>query len=81
MTMHRLALVLVLTSSAALPQDVEALLRTIDEFTPKESLSNRIETELRAAFLLRDSHPKQATALLDRGKKRLAAHPELVPTK
>jgi len=79
--MHRLALVLVLSAGAALPQDVKALLRTMDELVPKESLSNGIETELRAAFMLHDSYPKEAAALLARGKARLAAHPELVPTK
>src|SRR5262245_43396921 len=71
--------VLILAAGVACPQDVKHLLRTIDNLTQKESLRNGIETELRAAFILRDSYPAESAALLKRGKARLAAHLEVVP--
>jgi hypothetical protein len=81
MAMVRLALVLMVGAVAVWPQDVGTILRRIDELIPKESLGNGIETELRAAFLLRESHPEHSAKFLQRGKARLVAHPELVPTK
>jgi thiol-disulfide isomerase/thioredoxin len=79
--MPRLPLTLILAAGVACPQDFQHLLRTIDNLTPKESLRNGIETELRAAFILRDSYPVESAALMKRGKARLAAHPEVVPSR
>jgi hypothetical protein len=78
--MLRFALALLLGASAAFPQDVDRIVRTLQELAPKEPVSLGIETELRAAYLLRESHPAPARAFWERVSTRLAAHPEVVPT-
>ncbi|MCC6393981.1 MAG: TlpA family protein disulfide reductase [Bryobacterales bacterium] len=78
--MPRFALALLLGASAAFPQGVDRIVRTLEELVPKEPVSPGIETELRAAYLLRESHSAPAQAFLERGSARLAAHPEIVPT-
>ena len=78
--MLRFALALLLGASAAFPQEVDRIVRAIQELAPKEPVILGIETELRAAYLLRESNPDAARAFLERGSTRLAAHPEIVPT-
>ena len=81
MSTFRLAISLILSASAAWAQDVDQIVRRIQELVPRESLSLGIETELRAASLLRESRPELAAAFLDNGERLLAAHPEVEPTK
>jgi peroxiredoxin len=81
MTALRLPIVLTLWAAVAWSQDVDQIVRRIQELAPKEPLALGIETELRAASLLRESHPDMAAAFLESGKSRLAAHPEIQPTK
>ena len=81
MTALRFPIVLTLCAAAAWSQDVDQIVRRIQELAPKEPLALGIETELRAASLLRESHPDMAAAFLESGQSRLAAHPEIQPTK
>ncbi len=81
MPLLRFALILTLFVAPVWSQDMDQIIRRIQEVAPKESLALGIETELRAAYLLRESRPDLANAFLERGKGRLAAHPEIEPTK
>jgi hypothetical protein len=77
----RIAFALMFAATAASPQGVEQIIRRIQELALKEPVSLGIETEMRAAYLLRESHPVPARAFLERAKRRLAAYPEIIPTK
>ena len=81
MAVFRFLFALVLWAAVAWSQDVDQIVRRIQELAPKEPLALGIETELRAASLLRESRPDVAAGLLESGKRRLATHPEVQPTK
>jgi thiol-disulfide isomerase/thioredoxin len=81
MTALRLPLALILWAAVAQSQGVDAIIRRIQVLAPQEPLALGIESELRAASLLRESRPDLSAAFLKSGKMRLAAHPEIQPTK
>jgi hypothetical protein len=81
MALLRLPIALALWAAVAWSQDVDQIVRRIRELARKEPLALGIETELRAASLLRESRPDMAADLLESGKRRLATHPEVQPTK
>jgi peroxiredoxin len=81
MKVLRFSLALTLWAALASSQDVDPIARRIQEFAAKEPLARGIETELRAASLLRQTRPELAAAFLESGKRRLAAHPDIQPTK
>src|SRR4051812_13298553 len=81
MTAPRLPLTLILWAAVAWSQGVDSIVRRIQELAAQEPVALGIESELRAASLLREAHPNLSAAFMKSGKMRLAAHPEVQATK